>query len=316
MRRTILILSTLIAGFAVANAGAAEKRQVRYLTAEEAAIAEAKRWQASGVAKPFLSDDGMVLYPFGQYLPTMTCSTLHACDIQLEPGEQVVDKPKTGDSARWTISKMVSGPSDAEITHVVVKPRAEAIETNLIIPTDRRTYHIKLRATAKEGGQYIHRMGFYYPEEIVAKWGRDAEKEKRKAEEKERNTVADLGEVSIENVDFGFSMDGDAPFKPSRVFTDGKKTYIQMPPSVRWNEMPVLVVLDEKEMPVMVNYRVRPPRCLPSCADTQGDMFVVDQVIRQAMLVIGADDTTTKVVIRRKGASSGGGNFFSRIFGG
>lgn len=309
--RIIIILATLIAGISVANAAGEKKR---YLTAEDAAIAEATRWQSSGVAKPFLSDDGMVLYPFGQYLPTMTCSTLHACDIQLEPGEQVVDKPKTGDSARWMISKMVSGPSDAEITHVVVKPHAEAIDTNLIIPTDRRTYHIKLRATPKEGGQYIHRMGFYYPAEMVAKWGRDVDKEKRKAEEKERSTVADLGEVSMENVDFDFTIDGDAPFKPSRVFTNGKKTFIHLPSAVRWSEMPTLVVLDEKEMPVMVNYRVRQPRCLPSCADTQGDVLVVDQAIRQAMLVLGSGDTTSKITIRRKGVS--GGNFFTRIFGG
>jgi type IV secretion system protein VirB9 len=292
-------------------------KPVKYLTAEDAAIAEAKRWQNSGQARPFMSDDGMVLYPFGQYLPTMVCSTLRACDIQLEPGEQVVDKPKTGDNARWIIGKMVSGPSDAEIVHIIVKPKAEAIDTNLIIPTDRRVYHIKLKAAAKEGGDFVHRMGFYYPEDMVAKWGRDSAKEKRKAEEKEKGKVSELGDISLGDLDFGFNMEGDAPFRPSRVFTNGVKTYIQMPASVRSSEMPVLVVLDEQDKPLMVNYRIVPPKCLPDCATTQGDLFVVDQVIRKAMLVLGSDDTTVKVTIARNGVpvSRKLGGLFSGIFG-
>lgn len=307
MRNAVTAITIALIALAAHAAGPA-----RYQTAEDAALAEAKRWQASGEAKPFLSDDGMVIWPFGQYLPTMLCSTLVACDIQLEAGEVVVDKPKTGDPARWTISKMVSGPSTAEVMHVVVKPHVEGIETNLIIPTDKRVYQIKLKAGPKEGANYVPRMGFYYPEEIVAKWGRDAEKEKRRTAEKETRTVTDMGDVSIDDLDFGFTVDGDGAFKPVRVFTDGRKTYIQMPAAVRWSEMPVLVVLDEADKPVMVNYRVKPPRCLPECTQTQGDMFVVDQVIRRAMLVLGADGDTVKVNIRRNGAGSKG---FFGLFG-
>src|SRR3989338_5329740 len=100
--RTILTMMLCLATAAWAE-------PVKYLRAEDAALAQAKKWQRTWDAKPILSDDGKVLYPFGQYMPTLTCSPLRACDIELEPGEEVVSKPMAGDTARWKMGKMESG---------------------------------------------------------------------------------------------------------------------------------------------------------------------------------------------------------------
>lgn len=257
---------------------------VKYLRVEDAALAQAKKWQRTGDAKPILSDDGKVLYPFGQYMPTLTCSPLRACDIELEPGEEVVSKPMAGDTARWMIARMESGPADNTTIHVVAKPRAEALATNLIIPTDRRVYHIELKSVSTSKG-YVHRVGFYYPEDMVAQWGRDTTKLKKLEAARDELVVSDLPSIALDQVDFDYKIDGTANFRPVRVFNDGKKTYIQMPSGVAYGEMPVLVVLDEKDNPMLVNYR------------NKHGYFIVDKVVQKAMLVLGSDDTMVKVTI-------------------
>ncbi|MGJ9087292.1 TrbG/VirB9 family P-type conjugative transfer protein, partial [Campylobacter coli] len=49
---------------------------------------------------------------------------------------------------------------------------------------------------------------------------------------------------NIENLDFGYSIEGNAPFKPLRIYNDGIKTYIQMPKNLKFYEAPALMILD------------------------------------------------------------------------
>lgn len=275
--RTILTMMLCLATAAWAE-------PVKYLRAEDAALAQAKKWQRTGDAKPILSDDGKVLYPFGQYMPTLTCSPLRACDIELEPGEEVVSKPMAGDTARWKIGKMESGSLDNVTTHLVVKPTTEGLNTNLIIPTNRRVYHIELKSVSTLKG-YVHRVGFYYPEDMVAEWGRSTAKLKKLADERDNLVVSDFPSIPLDQVEFDYKIEGNAPFRPVRVFNDGIKTYMLMPQSVASNELPTLVVLDEKDNPMLVNFRFK-----------EGH-YIIDKVIQKAMLVLGHDDTLTKVII-------------------
>lgn len=271
----------------------------KYLTAKDAAIAQAQKWQATGVAKPLLSDDGMVLFPFGQYMPTFTCAPLRACDIELEAGEEVVSKPKIGDS-RWIVSSMKSGPRDAETIHVVVKPTDVNLDTNIIIPTDRRVYHILLKSSDKDGGDYIHRGGFYYPEDIVTKWGRD--EKKHHAKEVARAKLGDeLARVSLDKLSTDYVIEGTAAFRPVRVFNDTEKTWIQLPTSVKQAEFPILVAQDDAGTPLKVNYRPVPYGCNEATGQCAGDYLLVDYVVKRAMLVLGKDDDLQKVEIRAAG---------------
>lgn len=281
----------------VTTAYAAPQQTVKkYLTSEEAAIAQVKQWQKTGKAKPIISDDGEVLFPYGQGTPTLVCAKFRACDIRLETGEVVVDKPKTGDSASWSIGKMESGPDDAVTVHIIIKPRVEGIlATNLIIPTDRRVYYVNLKSTEADG-DYIGRAAFYYPEEMTASWGRELIKKKQETAKAQEPVCSDLAPVSLDNLNLNYKVTGDAPFKPSRVFNDGSKTYIQMPPSVSNSELPTLVVTDDKDNPILVNYRVPRP-C--QTGHIKGLYYIVDKVITRAMLVLGQDDTLKKIMIEQ-----------------
>ncbi len=69
-------------------------------------------------------------------------------DIALQEGEQLVGSGPVaaGDTVRWMIGDTISGVGATARVHILVKPVRPDITTNLIINTDRRTYHIELRA--------------------------------------------------------------------------------------------------------------------------------------------------------------------------
>jgi type IV secretion system protein TrbG len=72
-------------------------------------------------------------------------------DIALEPGEQLTGSGPlaAGDTVRWIVGDTESGNGDTRRVHIMVKPTRPAIETNLVVNTDRRTYLIELRSREK-----------------------------------------------------------------------------------------------------------------------------------------------------------------------
>jgi type IV secretion system protein VirB9 len=69
-------------------------------------------------------------------------------DIALQEGELLVGSGPvaSGDTVRWMIGDTVSGSGPLARVHILVKPVRPDIATNLVINTDRRTYHLELRA--------------------------------------------------------------------------------------------------------------------------------------------------------------------------
>src|SRR3546814_16679382 len=73
-------------------------------------------------------------------------------DIALQEGEQLVGPGPVaaGDTVRWIIGDTVSGTGERSRVHILVKPTRPDLTTNLVINTDRRTYHLALRATERK----------------------------------------------------------------------------------------------------------------------------------------------------------------------
>src|SRR5205085_688442 len=69
-------------------------------------------------------------------------------DIALQPGEALVSVA-AGDTTRWIIGDTSSGSGAYRRTHILVKPSAANLGTNLVIATDRRVYHLDLESTAR-----------------------------------------------------------------------------------------------------------------------------------------------------------------------
>ena len=151
---------------------------------EKAAIAIAEKWQAASATgiKPVPGTDGSIRYLFGAQEPSIVCAVLQVCDVELQAGEQV-NSIHLGDTARWTVEPAITGSGPAEIQHLIIKPMDVGLETSLIVTTNRRTYHFRLRSHRT---QFMPRVAFTYTEDALVKW--DALKT-REVKEKQERTI-------------------------------------------------------------------------------------------------------------------------------
>lgn len=233
------------------------------------------QWQQSaGVVTR--GPDGKVVFLFGQVQPSIVCSPLQVCDIELQAGEIVRDV-LVGDTVRWKVEPATSGAPGGQAVHLIVKPAEAGLVTSMVVTTSRRTYHIQLKS---HHTNYMARVGFEYQEDVNA---RLAEINARM----EANIVPGAG-VPADQLNFNFSVSGSAGWKPTRIYSDGTKTYIQFPHSLSGQDAPVLFVVSGGENRI-VNYRLN------------GTMMVVDYHIDHAILISGVGRSQTKIVIRRRG---------------
>lgn len=220
--------------------------------------------------------DGKVIFLYGEVQPSVVCSPLQVCDIELQAGEVVRDI-LVGDTVRWKVEPATSGAVGGQAIHLIVKPSEPGIVTSMVVTTSRRTYHIQLKS---HGTQYMARVGFEYPEDVSAKL--DDVNARLEA------TAIPGAGMPAEQLNFGFSVSGRAGWRPKRVYSDGAKTYIQFPKSVAAQDAPVLFVVSGGQNRI-VNYRMK------------GDIMVVDYHVDRAVLVSGVGWKQEKVTIKRGG---------------
>lgn len=263
------------------------------LTPREAhSVAISNAWQTNK-SMPAPGDEGSVIFGFGTTLPTIVCAPLFVCDLQLQAGE-IVNDINLGDSVRWKISPAASGAAGNQVTHVLIKPTDSGLTTNLVITTDRRVYVVKLVSEPKT---WMARVSFSYPDEQRAQWETFMAAQRAQAAVAQASqlatrtaTVLPTGET-IDRLDFGFDLSGDKPsWRPVRVYSDGRKTYIEFPREMRDGEAPVLVGIGPGNTPEVINFR------------TKGNRYVVDQVVDRVALISGVGRHQTRVDIRRSNA--------------
>lgn len=256
-----------------------------HLTAKEMnALAIAKSWQQGDIMteNPVIGPDGSIEYLFGAEQPSVVCAVMQITDIELQRGESVTSV-NLGDSVRWQIQPAVSG---GDVTHILIRPKQVGLETSMVVTTDRRTYHIRLRSHRSE---YMPRVKFFYIEDAMDKW---TTIKTRTASKREAATIPETNEY-LGDLDFGYDVSGKASWKPVRIYNDGVKTILEMPATLRQKEAPTLLVIRKdgrilkKDEQVMVNYRV------------QNGRYIVDAVFDRAVLIVGVGGNQEKVVITR-----------------
>lgn len=218
--------------------------------------------------------DGKVIFLYGQSQPFVVCSPLQVCDIELEAGEVVRDV-LVGDTVRWKVEPATSGPIGGQAIHLIVKPAEPGLSTSMVVTTSRRTYHIQLKS---HSSRYMARVGFSYSQDVTEKLA-------------EANARLDFRgapgtAMPPDQLDFSYSVSGSAAWKPTRVYSDGLKTYIQFPRSVAGEDAPVLFIVSEGKNRI-VNYRMT------------RNMMVVDYNVDRAVLVSGVGWRRQKITIRR-----------------
>ncbi|WP_394438963.1 P-type conjugative transfer protein TrbG [Sphingobium naphthae] len=185
-------------------------------------------------------------------------------DIALQPGE-ALGAVAAGDTVRWVIGDTASGSGDTKRTHILVKPFTAGLATNLVVTTDKRTYHLSLTSTDRTA---MSALSWTYPaDQLIAL---------KAATEQARAAQPVASGLTVDQLHFGYVISGDQPaWRPLRAFDDGRQTFIEFPASLGVGEAPPLFLVDGKGIASLVNYRL------------QGRYYVVDRVFDTAELRLG-----------------------------
>ncbi|MEM7621231.1 MAG: P-type conjugative transfer protein TrbG [Pseudomonadota bacterium] len=204
-------------------------------------------------------------------------------DITLQPGEQLISI-SAGDTARWIIGDTTSGSGASERIHIRIKPTHLDLSTNLIINTNKRTYFLELESQTKA---YMASVSWTYPQDEIVAIKHEQEKINKKA------NLRIAKDVSLNNLNFNYTLRGDAPWKPIRAFDDGKKVYIQFAKTLSRSQAPPLFVRAASGKPALLNYRVK------------GTYYIVDQLFTEAQLRLGENPQSVVRIIRKNNTWEG-----------
>lgn len=230
------------------------------------------------------------VYPYAEgALYQLYAAPERVTDVALQPGETLTSV-SAGDTVRWVIGDTVSGSGDNQRTHVLVKPFAPGLKTNLVVTTDRRSYHLQLESTEKTAMAAI--SWTYSEDQIIALRRRNAEAEAAMPVE---------SNVALDDIRFRYSITGDTPpWRPLRAFDDGHKVYIEFPRRIDQGEAPPLFVVGAKGDNQLVNYRMR------------GNYYVVDRLFAAAELRLGTAPQQVVRITRTHGMPRRRSSLFAR----
>ena len=265
--------------------------QLKPLPAEKPPVPEAANPRvrvevANGAARIQPTQAGYInavqVYPFSDgALYQIYAAPGKVTDIALQAGEQFVGSGPVaaGDTVRWVIGNTESGIGPTKRMHILLKPTGPNLTTNLVINTDRRTYHLELRSDAKT---YMASVSWAYPQDqLIALRAQDTAAE----------ALAPLASgVDVTALNFRYRVEGDnPPWRPLRAFDDGHQVFIAFPSGIAQGEMPPLWVIGPKGDGQLVNYRVR------------GYYMIVDRLFAAAELKLGAEPQQIVRIVRTDG---------------
>jgi type IV secretion system protein VirB9 len=247
---------------------------VRVAAANRAAIREPDPDYYLGAAQVYPWSDGS--------LYRLYAAPGQISDIALQPGEALISVA-AGDTARWIIGDTASGTGAARRTHILVKPAAAGLRTNLVIATDRRIYHVEAVSTSRTA---MAAISWTYPQDNII------------TIQPTSSTVTEpivSPAVAVEALNFDYRIDGDrASWRPVRVFDDGHQTFIEFPANLGDGEAPPLFVIGADGKAQLVNYRVK------------GRYYVVDRLFAAAELRLGGKHQQIVRIARDHGGRRSG----------
>jgi type IV secretion system protein VirB9 len=224
------------------------------------------------------------VYPFMEgALYRLYAAPEQVTDIALEPGERL-NSVSAGDTVRWVVGDTSSGGAGGsgaaagERVHILVKPIAPGLSTNLVIATDRRAYHLEMRSFRET---YMAAISWTYPQDQLVKRREEAARAKAAGD----SVVAPA--INPDHLKFRYEIEGDRPhWRPVRAFDDGEQVFIQFPETIAQGEAPPLFVLSRDGKPELVNYRMR------------GNYYVVDRLFSAAELRLGEKRQSVVRILR------------------
>ena len=213
----------------------------------------------------------------------VVCAPLLVCDLALETGEIITDFA-TGDSKDWFVQNFTSGPR--ETPHVVLKPQGYDLATNLIVATNRRTYHFHLVSPSEtvargKGFHYDRLVSFTYPSATLQHLVADQEPHPAAASAAPP-ALPRCADPTCWSYRYRVSA---GRFAPLRVLDDGAHVYIQLSS----HEAPALFEVLPDRSTAPLNYRF----------SDDSRWIIVDRLFTSARLVLRTGRRETATTIER-----------------
>ena len=243
------------------------------------AVAES---QKRSTMSPELYKQGTFFYQYDENLVyEVYAQPYHLTDIVRERGQVVTGTPLLSeDEAVWELTAGVAkDPMTGEdIQHLFIKPAYSKLDSSLVIITDRRVYHFRIKSFASS---YMAAVKFTYPN-ARNQWAR----KKADAATEVENDFIRVSNPEFLSFDYKmkYSMWRKPEFLPKRVYDDGASTYIQVDDIVLQKKLPV--IFNEKNE--IVNYSVKK------------NVFVIPRLINTVTLRLGKE----KVTVTKKKTSA------------
>ncbi len=221
---------------------------------------------------------------------TIYCAPLNLTDVALEPGEKIISIA-AGDTLRWQVTQTYSGAVGNLSQHIILKPNSPNLSNSLLITTDHRVYHLILKSLSNNS--YMVAVNWHYqssPLTFVSDQAQGYTDPATGAAISPASTGSPF-QLDLANLDFNYqfgTVKGDKPsWYPTRVFNDGRQTFIEFPTDFYNSDLPVLYLqTGTKSYGTMFNWRLK------------GRYMIIDAVVQNARLESGVVSKNDQVIVQ------------------
>jgi type IV secretion system protein VirB9 len=230
----------------------------------------------AAIQVPLKYVNGMMCYPWDEtFVYEIHTMPYRTTDIQLEPGEQVLEMPFLSEEKVWELGAGVSRKDGQDVQHFFVKPTYANLTTSMIIITDRRVYHILIKSFKDT---FMVMVQWEYPSSIP--FTVKTEAMNRRVRELANDSLMVNPEFLSFDYKMSYSLFKKPVWIPKRVYDDGRKTYIELDEKMLHTESPVIFNKRNER----INYRVKK------------NLVIIDELIEKITVRRGKE----KIAITKK----------------
>jgi type IV secretion system protein TrbG len=243
--------------------------------------------------------DGFAVYlPYREHrAPIVHATPDHVTEIVLDPTERITHA-WVGDNLRWAIwpegnhlrlkacprgCNSANGSAAGTAAQVATVPVPTVYSTNLVVDTDKRTYHFELIAGPLS--RATETLVMWYPEDIA-----QAEATRRAAMRKAAAQAID----PPDRLSCDYTITGpNVPWKPTQACSDSTHEYLLFSSSAPYEgDMPSLYV-EQNNHQELVNFHAQ--------TTSYGTYYIVDRLYSEAALTEGVGNDRQIVQIKAVG---------------
>lgn len=171
-------------------------------------------------------------------------------DIRLEGGESVSGNIALGETENWMIETTMSVENGSETLHFLVRSEEESGETVLIVPTNRRTYYLRLIAT--KGRSMIGVRFKYKGSDLLLSKGFNSSTNYPISSKN-----GNMYDVDVRSLSFAYRIESNSDIAPTSVFSNESSTFFQFDPRFVYQKSAPSLYLKRGNKLELINYTIR-----------------------------------------------------------